>query len=129
MKKITRILLVFVCVILLAASCNTNQKPANQPTNIDQQSSVQPGLKVFSYRGVKGENALTLLKSMYKVETKDFGKDLGEFVESINDIKPAKDEFWAFYINGKSSQVGASQYTTNEEDLIEWKLEKINNYK
>ena len=34
-----------------------------------------------------------------------------------------KREFWAFYVNGKQSQLGAGSYTVKPNDSIEWKIE------
>lgn len=119
--------LILLSIALLAGSCTlwsprqteTVSPPQTQPN--DAVSSP----KVFSYSGIEGVDALTLLKELYPVQTRDFGPGLGEFVESIDGIKPEKDQFWAFYVNGKSSTVGASQYVMKNGDLIEWKLEKI----
>jgi len=76
------------------------------------------------YAGVEGKTAMELLKSFHTVETQDFG-DLGEFVESIDGMKPDSRHYWAFYLNGEQSQVGASAYVTKPTDIIEWVLEEI----
>jgi hypothetical protein len=34
-------------------------------------------------------------------------------------------EFWALYVNGKQSEVGAGVYVTKNDDVIEWRLEEI----
>ncbi len=114
MKKILSSSLVLLILISSLSACNTNA-----PYNETQKQAP------FQYRGVEGVDALTLLKQQFQVQTKDFGPGMGEFVESIQNIKPGKDEFWAFYINGSSSNVGASSYQTKADDTLEWKLEKI----
>ncbi len=78
-----------------------------------------------SYTVDVGITALDLLKISYKVTAKDYGAGMGEFVETIDGIKPDSQHFWAFYVNGKSSNVGASSYKLEANDNIEWKLEAI----
>lgn len=90
-----------------------------------KEPALTPGTRAFSYQGLEHCDALSILKIYRTVETKDFGAGLGEFVETIDGIESASDEFWAFYVNGESSTVGASSYITKDSDLIEWKLEKI----
>jgi len=81
-----------------------------------------------SYQGEDGKSALELLKKSNTTETKEY-KGLGEFVTSINGLAGDKENFWSFYVNGKQAQVGASSYITKSTDLIEWKYEKVGEYK
>jgi hypothetical protein len=87
-----------------------------------KKATVQNGV---TYRGIDGQNALTLLKADHNVGETSYGK-LGSFVTSIDDVKADKNHYWAFYVNGKASQVGASNYTTKNSDTLNWKLEAIN---
>lgn len=137
MKKfswLSKVLLVSVVVILVAAGCNNNKNPevnsGNQPSTQDQSGTQDQSVKteVISYQGVEGKNALDLLKASYTVETENFS-GIGEFVKTINGVAPSKDQFWGFYVNGVSSNVGAAQYMTKATDKIEWKLDTINEYK
>jgi len=52
--------------------------------------------------------------------------DFGEMVTSIDNQKADKKNYWAFYVNGNLSQVGANQYMLRDGDSIEWKLENFN---
>lgn len=126
-SKKFKVSIIVLAILLLAAGCSPSAAPAqNQPaTQNSDQTQAQTEPREFSYNGLEGQDALSLLKLAYAVETKDFGS-LGEMVVGINGVKPAKDEFWAFYVNGQSSNVGASSYITKNDDKIEWKLEKIN---
>ena len=78
-------------------------------------------LESLSYKGKTGQNALILLQNMAKVEQDESG-----LVVSINQRKAdnAKHEYWAFYVNGKTADIGPAQYQTKDTDLIEWKIEK-----
>ena len=102
---------------------NKNEpKPAQQSTQttqIQQKSSTE-----VSYKGVEGKNALDLLKQSHKVQTKTY-EGLGELVTSIDGVSPDSKHFWAFYVNGQQSQVGAGAYTTKGMDTVVWKLEEI----
>jgi hypothetical protein len=72
----------------------------------------------------KGKNALELMKEKMEVETKEFS--FGEFVESINGVKPVEGkEYWALYVNGDYSNVGISMIELFEDTNIEWRIEKI----
>ncbi|MEK7106832.1 MAG: DUF4430 domain-containing protein [Patescibacteria group bacterium] len=73
----------------------------------------------------------TVLQAMQRLaSTSNFaftGKDypsLGFFVESINDKKNAGGFYWILYLNGKASDLGASQAKIHAGDEIEWKYEK-----
>lgn len=102
-----------------------NQSPeVKTPTADALSKTVVPAANEIKYQGEEGKNALDLLKAKYKVETKSFGS-AGEFVESINGIKPDSKHFWKFFINSKSASVGASSYVTKSTDVLEWKLDEI----
>lgn len=92
---------------------------ANPPAPAESQTNT-----TITYKGVAGKNALELLRSNHQVATKMFS-GVGEFVESIDGLKPDSKHFWSFYVNGKSSNVGADSYVTKSGDTIEWKLEEI----
>ena len=72
-----------------------------------------------------GETAFDLLKADHQITAKDYGSGMGELVESIDGITPDSKHFWEFYVNGKSSNVGASLYILKGGDKIEWKLSAI----
>lgn len=121
-------------VLFLAAGCNQTANDANQIVQ-SQRQAIQVVHKVegdksdqlFNFYVDENKTALDILKSGHEVETKSFS-GVGEFVESINGRKPDIDEFWAFYVNGEQTQIGAADYKPVNGDNIEWKLEKITNY-
>jgi hypothetical protein len=136
MKTPSKIILLTAAIFLLAAGCNQNSVVSNKQTVVSNQ--VQ---QVQIYQTVEGSNlnkadgyqieagkiALDLLKTTHQVQTKEYA-GIGEFVESIDGIKPDSNHFWAFYVNGKSFDVGASSYKPQNGDKIEWKLVKIQAY-
>lgn len=92
---------------------------STQSSQVQQKSSTE-----VSYKGVEGKNALELLKQTHKVETKTY-KGIGELVTSIDGVSPDSKHFWAFYVNGQQSQVGAGAYTAKGTDTVIWKLEEV----
>jgi hypothetical protein len=144
MKKL---LILSATVLLLAAGCSQTQPLINnQPTSVNgQQQNRQPetmpkaptitvtqtvegsNLNKLSNVIPAGEFATDLLKSDHQIETKNY-PGIGEMVLSIDGIKPDSSHFWAFYVNGKSSDVGASSYKLQNGDKIEWKLVKTQAY-
>jgi len=49
---------------------------------------------------------------------------LGYFVESIGGKKNADGYYWFLYVNGKSSDTGASQTNLSTGDAVEWRYKK-----
>ncbi len=97
------------------------QAKTQEPINQVQQVSSSD----IKYKGVEGKNALELLKASHRVDTKDY-PGVGEFVTAIDGLETdSKTSFWAFYVNGKQSPVGASAYITKDSDELEWKVETI----
>ena len=74
---------------------------------------------------IDSENTYQLLikiaqKNHFSVKTKNYS--WGIFVEGIgNLVQDGKDNFWFLYINGKTSEVGATDYLVKPNDLIEWR--------
>jgi hypothetical protein len=131
-KQILKFALILSVVGLLATGCN--QKPSEPAAQeVQGEHSIQIRQKVqgdmsdslFNIYPSENKTALDLLKMGHKVETKTF-KDAGEYVTAINGQKEkTRKNFWAMYVNGKQSTVGASTYKPADKDFIEWKLEVI----
>ena len=88
------------------------------------QTTETPASEAFSYRGEEGKTALELLRENYNIETEEYS--FGEMVVSINGVAAGEGEFWAFYVDGEMSEVGAGELVTSDGQLLEWKLEKAN---
>lgn len=95
---------------------------ANAPSKTASVSSVtHKSSNRIVYPGVEGKDALTLLKKRAKVEVKHYS--FGDQVISINGVKGSGPKYWTFYVNGKTSNVGAGSYVTKKGDKLEWKLQ------
>lgn len=123
LQKITKLVLLLSALALVAVGCDF-KNATNQISNINTQSIQSQTEQSILYSGIEGRSALELLKEKYPVKTKNYD-GIGEFVESINGKTPDANHFWAFYVNGQSSSIGAGQYITKAGDSIEWKLEEI----
>jgi hypothetical protein len=140
MKKVPVAILVATLVIfgfgIFVITQKTNKKPDNQTSNNSQLSTdgtqtqqqekatISLDGKTVSYHGVAGKNALEPLKAQATVVTEE--TIYGELVTSINGVSAdSKTEYWAFYVNGSLSSVGAGSYTVQQGDSLEWRLESL----
>ena len=75
-----------------------------------------------------GETVFDLLASLastsdIKLATKDYGGDLGVFIQSINGVGLGdKNKWWQFWVNNKYSTVGASAYVLHAGDDVVFKF-------
>lgn len=132
-SKIGKIVFVALAVVFLAASCNSkssvNNRELEERVQIQASQIVQGidrGSQLFNFYADENKSALDLLRSGHQVETKSFSGVVGEYVAAIDGKAqdPGKN-FWALYVNGVQSRVGASDYKPQDGDRIEWKLEEI----
>ncbi|MBU2595268.1 DUF4430 domain-containing protein [Patescibacteria group bacterium] len=105
-----------------------NIPAAQTPTQkIKVVTKINAGRRAGNYATdyISGENAFELLKRITKddIEYTDWGGNLGIFVDCIGGVCRTKgyEYFWSLYINGRLSEVGASGYITEPNDIIEWK--------
>lgn len=127
MKKIILSLVIIGLIIWGVISLGKREAPKPQPgeREIEQEASVptETTPEIISYQGKEGVDALTLLKEKAEVVTEDFeGKPM---VKSINGVEANEQNFWAFYVNGEMSMVGAAEYKTKDSDQIEWRYQPI----
>jgi hypothetical protein len=113
------ILLLGVAYGLLNDEVDTPTTQNNQAANTTTQQQVASE-SLVRYSGQDGRTAMDILKANYNVQTQSFG-DMGDF----DGVEPDNKHFWALYVNGSVSQVGADQYVTKSSDILEWKLEEI----
>ncbi|HVY68207.1 MAG TPA: DUF4430 domain-containing protein [Patescibacteria group bacterium] len=124
-----KIIFVFLAAALLAIGCA--RPPAAKPA--EQAAAPVPQFTVYQsvagagerqYQAQAGETALALLQSSHRVDSKSYA-GMGEFVSGIDGVSPDAQHFWAFYVNGRSSNVGAGSYQLHSGDRINWQLEDI----
>ncbi|MEK7181186.1 MAG: DUF4430 domain-containing protein [Patescibacteria group bacterium] len=141
MKTKKAIFILLGILILAVVLFSSNQKisnpsgaiNSNNPTlkqssiylSIDFGGSAQKISQSLDFKN--GENLLdAMIQTNLKIETKTY-VGLGSIIESINDFKSgAGGKYWQYWVNGKYSQVGASAYKIQPDDLIEWRFTSDN---
>lgn len=71
----------------------------------------------------EGNTALSLLKDATGVETTE--TDYGPMIVGIDGLKAEGNYYWAFYVNGEPSEVGAGDYEPKAGDALEFKYESF----
>ena len=69
-----------------------------------------------------GSNAADVMKSLVTV------KDKGGLITSIAGVAAPKGYYWALYVNGKYATKGIGGYVVDAGILIDWRMDKIQNY-
>jgi hypothetical protein len=116
------VLIVIILGVFLIKLPKQTTPPLENNTPVTTVSPLtSPLVDQFEYPGTKGVDALTLLKQKTTVE-----QDSSGMVVSISGRQADNNqrEFWSFYINGESAQVGPASYITKDNDIINWKIEK-----
>lgn len=106
-----------------AAASSTEETSASTVELTTEQDDAGDVVEA-SYPGADGTTALDLLIEA-DPDAVVSGEGENGFVTGIagHEADAAANEFWAFYINDESAQVGAGVYETTDEDVITWKLE------
>lgn len=113
-------------------SVNTNQvAPQDQQIKVNLMLDFGNG-QVKTYNQValpKDSTVFDLLKKVtaensFNLNSKDYGGELGVFIQGIGGVSNSRDKFWQYWINNEYSQVGASSYQLKNGDLVEWKYIK-----
>jgi len=116
------LLIVVIFGILLIKSQNQTPLPLIDNTPVVTVSpTVNPLTDQFEYPGKDGVDALTLLKQKTSVKQDTTGMVISIASRQADNTQR---EFWSFYINGESAQVGPASYITKNNDVINWKIEK-----
>jgi hypothetical protein len=131
---------VIVAVFLLGISFSKISKAPETGQNVSQNSQIKTASLMIDYGNGQVKtyqdisisekaNAFDLLKSAadknkITLGYKDYGGDMGVFIESIGGI--GKDssgkKWWQFWVNNKYSQVGVSSYKIHPGDVVEFKF-------
>ncbi|MDP3941169.1 MAG: DUF4430 domain-containing protein [bacterium] len=115
-------IVIFVLVVNVGLGTFLSQRKETAKQSAEQAAVVAEVEKAntFSYKGEEGKDALALLQEKTTIEQEASG-----LVIAINGRKAddKKEEFWAFYVNGKMAEVGPADYQTKSGDTIEWKIE------
>jgi hypothetical protein len=128
-KKIMLIAAGALVVAAVATGLVVRTNNAKDTKTAQTQTTATPtpsvAAKTLTYGGVEGKTALELLKAK-DPNTVTKGDGANAYVTTINGYTASdtNKEFWALYVNGKQSELGAGSYVTKAGDKIEWKIEK-----
>ncbi len=113
---------------------NSNQQPdVNQPINEKVSLMLDFGngtIKTFTDLDfTENQSAFDLLKQITEKNNigllyKDYGGDLGIFIESIGQVKNNNNSWWQYWVNNKYAEKGAGNYLVQPGDVIEFKFIK-----
>lgn len=101
---------------------------ANSPEQKSAKATLEAGTSTYSLPLSTNETVENLMQ--YAASTTNFrytGKEypsMGLFVESINGRKNTGGMGWFLYVNGTSSELGASSVIVHPGDTIEWRYEQ-----
>lgn len=141
MQKISNIfvkVMVVIALLLGAFSLGYHAAPKPLPLHVYSTATtvsvmVDAGDTVKTFTDipyVEGETVFSLLSSLAStsqitLSSKDYGGDLGVFIESIDGVGAgAKDKWWQFWVNNEYSTVGASSYVLAAGDTVVFKFTK-----
>jgi len=138
-------LLAIACFLLAGWLIGINGYFVNSPSttanSVVEQNEVETVSVMFDYGNgtvktltdisvEESETVFNVLNSLnesqkIKMSYKDFGGDLGFFIQSIDSIpadSSATDKWWQFWVNNVYSTIGAGSYQVSPGDVIEFKF-------
>lgn len=106
---------------IFSNSLSTNNR--TNKINVYEVINIDKLIKSIPYTVGNSATALELLQKTTTMTIQ--GEGINAYITAINGRKAdvSKKEYWAFYINGKLSSVGAGSYQLRPNDQIEWKIE------
>jgi hypothetical protein len=112
-------------------------QPVNQnPTELSDSAPLLSGVHITFSAGQSSYPAdvkdgstvydamLTLASTTNFSFKSQYYSGIGYFIKEINNQPNEGGTYWTLYINGKYSNVGASEYRLKSGDSVEWKYEK-----
>jgi hypothetical protein len=84
--------------------------------------------KKYTAQVGEGDSVYKIMENLQKNKENNFSFNykeypaLGVFIDEINGIKGGNGKYWIYYVNGKESSVGVSNYILDENDIINWEL-------
>lgn len=106
----------------------TSTASISTATNAAEMAELKVGTSTYSLPVHANETALDLMRTAASSTSFRFsGKEypsMGLFVDSIDGIPSHNGMDWFLYLNGKSSELGASEAPVHAGDVVEWRFEK-----
>ena len=102
-------------------------QPQQNTVSLKVMDSKQNTVKSYSDIGVIGSpTAVQLLQVVLGNENVGFTEtQYGKMITSLNGMEAGKNQFWAFYVDGKMANVGADSYKLQGGNQISFQLESF----
>jgi hypothetical protein len=118
---ISKSLISFVCLILVL-----NQVDSTCINNIQVQLVIESAIEVSSksYTIASGSNVIQLLEIDHVLSTSD-SHGYGPYVDAIDGVFAywvPNQQFWELLVNSVPSQLSASNYILQPNDVITWRI-------
>jgi len=110
-------------IVLITVGVFVVRSKQQSVTATSASSTVTDTAFVPTYPCTAGGTALAALQTKYPVDTKD--TSFGKQIIGINNVVPANNQFWAFYIDNASATIGADAYQCKGTETISWKLDSF----
>jgi hypothetical protein len=137
--KVVPLFTLIIAVLLVACSSGKTGSPGSTATltppagtavqvqvklDFAGASTPQPAVAktVRLPTGSTAWDAITAAVGPENVKFTDYGGSLGVFINGFYGVVPAGNAYWEFGVNGKSSDVGVSQYIVQDRDVIEFHI-------
>lgn len=104
----------------------TETRPALVSVMVDFGDGKMPSASdIVWHEGQSVFDALKLFddRAGLRIKSKDYGGDMGVFVESIGDKQdPEKKAWWQYWVNNEYGKISSSSYKLKPGDVVMWKL-------
>ena len=136
-SKLIIALAIFFGGVYVGASFISQAPPTGQIREVsDQEQSVSLMIdygegSVISFLDISIEGKMSLFDVIQSTAEenniplgfKDFGGELGVFIESIDGVpSESSDKWWQYFVNNKYGEIGVSSYIVKQGDVIEFKF-------
>ena len=125
--KVVLMTILVLLTIFSLTGCNKTETISDLPQK-NMEVIVYDETGKVVYEKTTTVNANKLLDALEEIEDLIIVSEdsvYGAFITSINDVKQGNNYFWNYYVNGEYATVGVSAYEVQDEDIIEFRLEKF----
>jgi hypothetical protein len=70
---------------------------------------------------IENATAFDILEQSFEIEYDEYA-GMGKFITSVNGISSDEENYWIFFVNDESADVGVDNYIVQQNDLIEMRF-------
>lgn len=126
----TVFLVLGIVLLFLLVGCTQTTPPETNSEKITVYFSYvdNTGATILekSFEAEKSSNAFDVMKENIILEFEEYS--FGALVTSVEGIAPPEGYYLALYVNGAYAEKGISDYTLEENTIIEWKMESLDSF-